>query len=250
MSRQVAALVYSRQVGSMARKAVLAYFAERANDDGTGIWSSKQRIADEIECSKQTVIATTKALIADGLVIEAGQHRNQNGYTVVYNIMLSAVAALPQARLCDQEVQISTGQKLDRSERLTPRGQAALPKPSLNRPNSQRATPSSRGRGNRISERTLPDWVPAAEWTDYAAMREGMAKGRQPKPWTPSVAQKAIEALGRLVQQGQDPAAVLDQSVLEGWRGLYPIKEGRRGQGGKSAAALHRLPLDRQEPGL
>jgi hypothetical protein len=36
MSRKVATLVYSKQVGSMARKAVLAYFADRANDDGSG----------------------------------------------------------------------------------------------------------------------------------------------------------------------------------------------------------------------
>jgi hypothetical protein len=30
-----------------------------------GVWTAKQRIADEIECSKQTVITTVKAMLAD-----------------------------------------------------------------------------------------------------------------------------------------------------------------------------------------
>ncbi len=149
MSRDVAALVYSRMAGSMARKGVLAYFAERANDDGSGIWASKQRIANEIECSKQTVITTVKGLIADGLIRETGQHKTRNGYTVIYCMNLQAIAALPAAKREVEEVQIaatvSTGQKLarpelDRSEALTARGQAAGPEPSLNRPSDANAS--------------------------------------------------------------------------------------------------------------
>ena len=30
--------------------------------------------------------------------------------------------------------------------------------------------------------------------------------------------------LGKLVSQGQDPRAVLEQSVARGWRGLFPVK--------------------------
>lgn len=134
MSRDVAALVYSRMAGSMARKGVLAYFAERANDDGSGIWASKQRIADEIECSKQTVITTVKGLIADGLICETGRHKTRNGYTVIYAMNLRAIAALPAAKREVGEVQISTGQDLDRSDDLTAKGQGAGPKPSMNRP--------------------------------------------------------------------------------------------------------------------
>jgi hypothetical protein len=163
MSRDVAALVYSRQVGSMARKAVLAYFAERANDDGSGIWSSKQRIADEIECSKQTVITTIKALIADGLLREAGIRQNRNGHTIEYDIVLEAVIALPEARRSDQGVQILTGPELDRSNNHPPRGQTALPKPSLNRPIPQKASPSSGEGAKRVTSRKsrlAEDWHP------------------------------------------------------------------------------------------
>lgn len=142
MSRKVATLVYSKQAGSMARKAVLAYFADRANDDGSGVWTAKQRIADEIECSKQTVITVVKSLLADGLISEVGRRPNGNGYTVEYAITLAAVEALPDSKRAEEGVQFWTGQGLDGSNSQTPRGQAALPKPSLNRPKPKKDKPS------------------------------------------------------------------------------------------------------------
>lgn len=159
MSRKVATLVYAKQAGSMARKAVLAYFADRANDDGSGIWTAKQRIADEIECSKQTVITTVKALLADGLISETGRRPNGNGYTVEYTINLAAVEALPVSKRDVEGVQILTGQELDGSTSLTARGQAALPKPSMNRPNQKKASPPSgaRARATAVPTNFLPE---------------------------------------------------------------------------------------------
>lgn len=159
MSRRVATLVYSKQAGSLARKAVLAYFADRANDDGSGVWTAKQRIADEIECSKQTVITIVKALLADGLISEVGRRPNGNGYTVEYTINLPAVEALPESRRADEGVQILTGQDLDGSNSHTPRGQGALPKPSLNRPYPKKDKPSLVARAK--AKHPLPDgWEP------------------------------------------------------------------------------------------
>lgn len=226
MSRDVAALVYSRQVGSMARKAILAYFAERANDDGSGIWSSKQRIADEIECSKQTVITTIKGLIADGLVAEAGHRKTSNGYTVVYDIILPAVLALPEARRPDQPVQYSTGQELDRSSDLTARGQTALPKPSNNRP-SQKTSSSSKARARKSAGEpfVLPDWVPADAWAGWIEMRK-----RAGKAPTSRAMQLAIVKLKELADDGHPPGAVLDQSTLRQWTGFFPIKDNRHEQ--------------------
>lgn len=123
MSRYVAALVYRKRLGSMARKSILAYCAERANDDGTGIWASKVTIAKEVECSKQTVISTLRDLVADGILREVGKRKCQNGFVVEYDIVVSAVEALEDA-ISRAE---STGPILDRSNELTPRGQTTLP---------------------------------------------------------------------------------------------------------------------------
>lgn len=181
MSRKVATLVYAKQAGSMARKAVLAYFADRANDDGTGIWAAKQRIADEIECSKQTVITTVKALVADGLIVETGKRANSNGYTVEYAINLKAIEALPESKRDCEGVQILTGQDLDGSNSQTPRGQAALPKPSMNRPIPQKATPSSVTRATTVPA----DFVPAP--------KEGSITAKAMAAWPPGEVEEQVE---------------------------------------------------------
>lgn len=97
MSRKIAALVYTRRAGSMIRKALLAYFAERANDDGTGVWASKQRIADEIEASRRAVITNIQEMVNEGLLIEVGKRSFENGYTMEYAMNLKAIAALPES---------------------------------------------------------------------------------------------------------------------------------------------------------
>lgn len=98
MSRHLASLVYRRKIGSMMKKAVIAYMAERANDDGTGIWASKQTIANEIEASRQGVITAVKALINDGLLIEVGKRPCSTGYTFEYAIDTAKLETLDFTR--------------------------------------------------------------------------------------------------------------------------------------------------------
>lgn len=133
MSNHIISEVYKRRVGNLARTAVMVLLADKASDDGSGIWASKQRMAEEIGASKQTVIATIKLLKSDGLLRECGQRPCANGHTVEYAIDLRALRSLPLVRSHD----------LDRSENLTGQdgtpvsqtdstGQAASPHPSEN----------------------------------------------------------------------------------------------------------------------
>ena len=95
MSKHVVSLVYRKKIGSMMRKAVLSYMADRANDDGSGIWCSKATIANEIEASRQGVITTIKGLLSDGLLVEDGKRPCSNGFTIEYRIDLQKLHALP-----------------------------------------------------------------------------------------------------------------------------------------------------------
>jgi hypothetical protein len=96
MSRKLVTLVYERRCGSMIRKAVLACMADRANDNGAGIWMGKGRIADEIEASRRGVITCIQGLVADGLLIDHGKkHRS----TYEYEINVRALMALPRSYL-------------------------------------------------------------------------------------------------------------------------------------------------------
>lgn len=117
------------------RKSVMVLLADKASDDGGGIWASKQTMADELCCSKQTVIDTIKSFIEEGLVKEIGQRRNANGYTVEYGINIAALEAVPLVN-CHAQHQSNklTGQPAGPVKGIDGTGQPAGPKPSKNPP--------------------------------------------------------------------------------------------------------------------
>lgn len=48
---------------------------------------------------------------------------------------------------------------------------------------------------------------------------------RTRKPMTARAMTLAVATLERLKAEGQDPAAVLDQSTLKSWQGLFAVKQ-------------------------
>lgn len=68
----------------------------------------------------------------------------------------------------------------------------------------------------------IPDWIPFDAWDGYIQMRKKIRK-----PMTDRAITLAITTLDKLRQQGQDIAAVLDQSTLNSWQGLFAVAERR-----------------------
>ena len=98
MSNLISASVQRRLVGSATRKSVLSYMADKAADDGSGIWTSKANIARDLELSRRAVQLAIQELIRDGLVAETGQRDCKHGFTVEYSIVIEAVDNLPSTR--------------------------------------------------------------------------------------------------------------------------------------------------------
>lgn len=131
MSNHLTSEVDKRQVGSMARTAVMRIMADKASDDGSGIWASKQRMAEELGTTRQTVITTIKNLIDDGLISEFGQRPCENGYTVEYMINVQALRALPLVPSHEKSQQEEvTRQAALPVKQLYGTRQASLPHPS------------------------------------------------------------------------------------------------------------------------
>ena len=68
----------------------------------------------------------------------------------------------------------------------------------------------------------LPDWLPSDAWEAWLEVR---SKNRAPN--TPRALRLAITELAKLKAGGQDIRAVLEQSTLRGWRGVFAIKADR-----------------------
>jgi len=83
MSWRIANECAERRFGSAARKQIIMFLADKASDDGSGIW-----------CSKGTIQRTIIDFLREGILIETGRRHCKNGYTVIYRIVLERVAAL------------------------------------------------------------------------------------------------------------------------------------------------------------
>jgi hypothetical protein len=163
VSNHITSAVYKRQLGTHMRKSVMALLADKASDDGSGIWASKQTLADELCCSKQTVIATIQGFIADGLLHESGTRKCSTGATVEYRIDVAAIDALPLVDCHAKRSSALTGQAASPVKSTAPRGQAAGPKPSRTPQLPKKGKPSlvARPKKSPIPKHPLPDgWEP------------------------------------------------------------------------------------------
>lgn len=85
---------------------------------------------------------------------------------------------------------------------------------------------------NKARAVALPDWLPEDSWDAWLEVRK---KSRAPN--TPRALRLAINELARLKAAGQDVRAVLDQSTLRGWRGVFEVK-GALPVGGERKVAM------------
>lgn len=98
MSNEVTTIAQKRVVGSATRKAVLMYLADRASDDGSGIWTSKAHIAADTELSKRSVQNVMNQFEIEGLLVKVGTKACTNGFTFEYRLEMPLLMALPSTR--------------------------------------------------------------------------------------------------------------------------------------------------------
>ena len=107
MSWRIANECAERRFGSAARKQIIMFLADKASDDGSGIWCSKGTIQRHTELSESTVKRTIIDFLREGILIETGRRHCKNGYTVIYRIVLERVAALEPTAEPDIETRVT-----------------------------------------------------------------------------------------------------------------------------------------------
>ncbi len=65
----------------------------------------------------------------------------------------------------------------------------------------------------------LPTWIDREAWNGFVEMRRHIKKAL-----TARAMELVIHRLIEYRKKGHDPNAVLDQSTLNNWQGLYPVK--------------------------
>lgn len=64
----------------------------------------------------------------------------------------------------------------------------------------------------------MPNWLPVAAFADFVDFRKSIKK-----PMTAKAKELAIAELEKLKDAGQNPADVINQSILNGWQGLFAV---------------------------
>ena len=151
MSFHVTSTCTKHKFGSATRKQIISFLADKASDDGSGIWCSKGTIAHSTELSKSTVKRTITQFLKEGIISETGKRANSHGFTVEYRINLDRVALLPLTK----ELFETTGVTVNPVLREPPRGSTSRPQGGSPRTPNHSSTilePSTRGREEREEE--------------------------------------------------------------------------------------------------
>lgn len=82
----------------------------------------------------------------------------------------------------------------------------------------------------------LPDWIPIDAWNGYVEMRK-----KQKKPLTQRAMELRVADLAKWRIAGQDVAAILDQSTVNGWTDLYEVRGSERRNDGERRAGIQAL---------
>lgn len=111
-------------------------------------------------------------------------------------------------------------------------------KPSTNgqQTGNKPSTTSKEGKKERSKELsnnpyiplTIPDWIPADDWSAFVEMRNAIKK-----PMTDHAIKLAIKTLEDLQATGDPPDKVLQRSIMNNWAGLFPLKNENGGSNAK-----------------
>jgi len=85
--------------------------------------------------------------------------------------------------------------------------------------NQNESTSSSTSLNTTTSALALPDWIDKEAWDGFEEMRKKIRK-----PLTDRARSLHLKELDSLRSQGHSPSAVLNQSTMNSWLGLFPVK--------------------------
>lgn len=244
MSWEAVAWAMKQPVGHSPAKFVLVAIAERAGKENTA-WPSVSALVEATCQNRKTVLANVQRLVDMGYLIDTGERTGQTKSVVVYR--LNEPESSPKTNTAIQAANLPVAVPKDTPPSGTNFGTAyedeAVPKSTVSSPKkslkqSQKlpeAVPKSSTEPSEPPIGTIkeppthadkppavemPEWLPTEAWEMWDRFR----KKKDSKAWSADAKKLSIRELGKLQNQGHDPASVIEQSVQRGWTGLFPLK--------------------------
>ena len=196
--------------------AMLQFSSGLATDAATATISpALSQLAEILWCSTPTVQRKLRRLREAGLLTQKGRGHASTLYTI--HQTRQQVMPLSDASTDDVPEQSETSPRISEASSCVSEastvdhlwGKASGVKP-LEKERSKPKAPVF----------DVPSWIPIEPWEGFLEVRK-----RKRAPNTARAFQLIVGKLERLRAEGQDVAAVLDQSVERGWTGLFPLRQ-------------------------
>lgn len=217
-------------------RALLMALAKYADPDGGSCYPSVTTLASSTALSKRSVISHL-SLAVDGGWLSKASRRTKDGwkhnyYRLVLPEPLGADSALgdePSADIAPRGGGVGANSAPAQVQPLQLGGATVAPDLATNLANDQEGrahragSPKGKPRKDRILERPegLPEGVTADTWAAYARHRKKIGK-----PLTDEAVRRLVPKLCRMADDGHDPEQALDNSIVNGWTGVFAPKAG------------------------
>lgn len=199
------------------QKAVLMAVAWYASDDGE-YWGAVSTICEHTCLSERAVRKTLHDLVALGHLRAEIRNGTSTKYTVTPCTICTPAQYAPLHQMQESP-----------APDAPPPLHIVQGTPARGAPNKQLTTNTktvnNKNNAGAKAAPSLPDWLPEKPWADFLEFRKSIKK-----PMTPRAQELAIADLAEMQAKGIDPVAVINQSIVRGWAGLFEPKTMAGGQ--------------------
>jgi hypothetical protein len=214
--------------------------ADHAHDDGTHIFPSVETLAKKTRQSERAVQYQIRRMEKSGWLILVANASGGRGKAREYRInpdwingaeLAPISAGSKGAKNSPNEKGANGDAKGANVDAKGANGdtkgcKAFAPESSVNRQEpSENRQPARRAPRvalhAEILNHELPDWLAFDLWDMWCEHREAKSKDA---PWTRGAAKVSLRKLEMLRASGQSPQTTIEEAVLRGWTGLFPVK--------------------------
>lgn len=221
-----------KQRVSPTQKLVLLVLADCADSDGLA-FPSMAYLEEVTGLSDKAIRNAKKAMMSAGFLVKESWMRLN-----AVRLAMTDISIETEPRSVKSERHSRKTEPRSASPKTEPRSalteppsietepRSAVPEPPITTINHHSIPPTPQPKKSTASKAKpvqpkidLPDWIPVEAWDGWLEMRRA-----KKCPPTARAMTLAIRDLDRLRAEGDDPEAVLDQSTVNGWRGLFRLK--------------------------
>ncbi len=238
MSIKIQTMVWDRYPGEDHELLLALKLADFCDDNGEHIFPSIETMAEKTRRSARAVQYQIKAMVERGWLILVANASGGRGRACEYRINpewikgaeLAPIPAGSKGATDAPNKKGATGSKKGATDDV--KGAMSDTKGCNGlHPNHQEPSEPSENHQARRAPRValhaelqameLPEWLAFDVWDMWCEHREAKAKDA---PWSRPAAIVSLRKLEKLRASGQDPRSCVEEAVLRGWTGLFPVK--------------------------